>query len=112
MQNANDVQSAICQRILCPFSHLICVKSSSIGKLYRTIAELFVSTLFRIGETDELRSRTYHAEKPLPHFDVNPYSIKWGCWDSNPEPKDYESSALTVELQPQVCYLEEVSRRT
>ena len=27
---------------------------------------------------------------------------QWGCWDSNPEPKDYESSALTVELQPQV----------
>ncbi len=26
---------------------------------------------------------------------------QWGCWDSNPEPKDYESSALTVELQPQ-----------
>ncbi len=22
----------------------------------------------------------------------------WAHWDSNPEPKDYESSALTVEL--------------
>ena len=20
---------------------------------------------------------------------------KWGCWDSNPEPTDYESAALT-----------------
>ena len=28
----------------------------------------------------------------------------WGCWDSNPEPKDYESSALTVELQPLVRF--------
>ena len=30
----------------------------------------------------------------------------WGCWDSNPEPKDYESSALTVELQPRLSGLE------
>lgn len=25
---------------------------------------------------------------------------KWGRWDSNPEPTDYESAALTIELQP------------
>ena len=24
---------------------------------------------------------------------------RWPRWDSNPEPKDYESSALTIELQ-------------
>src|ERR1700726_1640382 len=25
---------------------------------------------------------------------------RWGWWGSNPRPKDYESSALTTELQP------------
>ena len=28
---------------------------------------------------------------------------RWGWWGSNPRPKDYESSALTTELQPQGC---------
>ncbi len=49
------------------------------------------------------------AECPCPHsFASSSKDLRrdlttnenWGCWDSNPEPKDYESSALTVELQP------------
>ncbi len=31
---------------------------------------------------------------------LSPPDIKWGRWDSNPEPTDYESAALTIELQP------------
>jgi hypothetical protein len=26
--------------------------------------------------------------------------MKWGWWGSNPRPRDYESPALTTELQP------------
>jgi hypothetical protein len=29
--------------------------------------------------------------------------IWWACRDSNPEPRDYESPALTVELQARLC---------
>jgi hypothetical protein len=27
-------------------------------------------------------------------------NLKWGWWGSNPRPRDYESPALTTELQP------------
>src|SRR5262245_58261495 len=35
--------------------------------------------------------------------------FEWACWDSNPEPRDYESRALTVELQALKSYVEIIS---
>ena len=66
----------------------------------------------RFGGIERVNRRT---ERERPFFVISGTivslcPVKWGCWDSNPEPKDYESSALTVELQPHLCFFVEYWR--
>ena len=50
-----------------------------------------------------LAKRPLFSGHPSAFKAINSPQANWARWDSNPEPKDYESSALTVELQALVC---------
>ena len=46
-----------------------------------------------------IRHRRHQAADLARNFRRRQPNQNWDRWDSNPEPKDYESSALTVELR-------------
>ena len=46
-----------------------------------------------------LIDRGYKAQKPLITSELPEALLKWALRDSNPEPTDYESVALTIELR-------------
>ena len=56
----------------------------------------------RRHSTITLTMDTYGHRLADQHADAIGGTIKWGLPDSNREPSDYESPALTVELRPRI----------
>ena len=70
-----------------------CVKPSTAATKFKPRVRSLVTLLVTLGKTAPLTGQAKNC-KPL-----NRRKSWWARRDSNPQPRDYESPALTVELQ-------------
>ena len=62
------------------------------------IAIFYLALRLRLSPPKQALPVNQAGDEDRRRVETSPGESWWAHWDSNPEPKDYESSALTVEL--------------